>query len=45
MRTQHLAEQHARQDDIVRKLRLTDALRTRVDLAKGLTNNVEIFSH
>jgi hypothetical protein len=24
---------------------LTDALRARVDLAKGLTNNVEIFSH
>ena len=41
MRAQDLAEQHARQNDVVRELRLTDALRTSIDFAKGLTDDVQ----
>jgi hypothetical protein len=44
--TQDLAKQHARQNDVVGKFGLTDTLRTRIDFAKGLTDNSEIvFSH
>src|SRR5713101_1707984 len=35
---QHFAEEHARQDDIVGKLRLADTLCTRIDLPKWLAH-------
>ncbi len=43
MTAQHFAEKHARQNDVVGKLRLTGALRPRVDLAKRLADDVERF--
>jgi hypothetical protein len=45
MRAKNLAEQHAREHDVVCELRLAHTLRARVNLAKGLAYNVEIFSH
>ena len=45
MRTQHLAEQHARQNDVVGELRLTDTLRASIDLAERLADNVQILGH
>ena len=52
MSTQNLAEEHARQHDVVGKLRLTGALRAHIDFAKGLADYTErltivlsVFSH
>ena len=41
MTAQNLAEEHARQNDVVGKLRLAGALRARVDLAKRFADYVE----
>ena len=41
MAAQNFAEEHARQNDVVGKLRLTGTLRARVDLAKGFADYVE----
>jgi hypothetical protein len=40
MRAQDLAEQHPRQNDVVRKLRLAHTLRAGVDFAKRFTDDV-----
>jgi len=45
VRTQDLTEQHAREDDVVRELRLPDTLRTRVNFPEGFSYYFEIFSH
>src|SRR4030095_8267004 len=42
MATQHLTKQHSGQHDVVRKLRLTHALRAGINLAKRFANDVEI---
>jgi hypothetical protein len=39
---QDLAIEHARQKDVVGKLRLSRALRAGIDLAEGFTDDVEI---
>ena len=41
---QDLAEEHARQHDVVGKLRLAGALRARIDLAKRLADDVQRLS-
>ena len=43
MSTQNFAEEHARQHDVVGKLRLAGALRARINLAKGFADYVERF--
>jgi len=45
VRAQELAEQHAREDDVVRELRLADTLRAGINFAKRLSDNVQVFSH
>jgi hypothetical protein len=40
---QNFAIEHARQKDVVGKLRLAGALRARIDLAEWFTNYVEWF--
>jgi hypothetical protein len=40
MTAEDLAIQHARQNDVVRKLRLADTLCPRVDFAEWLADNV-----
>ena len=44
MAAQNLAEEHARQHDVVGKLRLAGALRARIDLAKRFADYVEWLS-
>ena len=45
MAAQDLAEQHARQHDVVGKLRLADTLRARIDFAKRFADYVKWFRY
>src|SRR5260370_36342200 len=44
MAAQNLAREHAREKDVVGKLRLARALRARIDLAEGFADYVEWLS-
>jgi len=43
MAAQNLAVKHARQKDVVGKLRLAGALGARIDFAKGLADHIEFL--
>jgi hypothetical protein len=42
MTAQHLAIQHARQNDVVGEFSLSDALRPRIDFAERLSDDVQV---